>query len=366
MVIVCAALSGWERMGCFAATGASMPLTVHFLNVGHGDCTMIELPSGRLMMIDINNSTSLPDDDVDALAEAQGMSPTLFKIMRLAEGGRASWEEYYRSMLVDPFDYYQEHFAGRSIFRYVQTHPDMDHMSGLHRFFWQEKVPLSNFWDVAHDKTFTEDQFKGTRFSYHDWLVYENLRIGQGPDAGEKHKVIKNLRGDQGQYWQDDEVEILSPTTELVDDCDDRKGYNNCSYVLKINHAGRSIILPGDAEAASWNSMLEALGEDALKCDLLKASHHGRKSGYHEAAVTTMAPSIVICSVGKKPSTDASSEYARIADSVLSTRYHGTITATIEDDGEMTVASCKGEEIASLPSMTARTTANWWAARLAN
>jgi len=33
-----------------------MPLVLHFLNVGHGDCTFIELPSGRLMMIDINNS----------------------------------------------------------------------------------------------------------------------------------------------------------------------------------------------------------------------------------------------------------------------------------------------------------------------
>jgi hypothetical protein len=31
-------------------------LRVHFLNVGHGDCTIISHPSGRLTMIDINNS----------------------------------------------------------------------------------------------------------------------------------------------------------------------------------------------------------------------------------------------------------------------------------------------------------------------
>jgi hypothetical protein len=41
---------------------------LHFLNVGHGDCTFIDLPSGRLMMIDINNSKSLPEGDVIALA----------------------------------------------------------------------------------------------------------------------------------------------------------------------------------------------------------------------------------------------------------------------------------------------------------
>ncbi|WP_052711011.1 hypothetical protein [Pseudofrankia sp. DC12] len=329
-----------------------MPLTVHFLNVGHGDCTMIDLPSGRLMMIDINNSKSLPDDDVDALAEARGMSPWIFKSVRLAEGGRASWEEHYRSMLVDPFDYYQEHFAGRSIFRYVQTHPDMDHMSGLHRFFWQEKVTLENFWDVAHGKTFTENDFKGPRFSYDDWLAYTALRGGRGPDN--KQQVIHNLRGAQAQYWLEDKITILSPTASLVDGCDDKEGYNDCSYVLKITHGGRSIILPGDAEAASWDSMLEELGEDALKCDLLKASHHGRKSGYHETAVKAMDPRIVLCSVGKKPSTDASEEYGRVADSVLSTRYHGTIKAIIEDNGRVTVTNCDGEEIATLPAIVGR------------
>lgn len=31
-------------------------MRVWFLNVGHGDCTIIEHPSGRLTMIDINNS----------------------------------------------------------------------------------------------------------------------------------------------------------------------------------------------------------------------------------------------------------------------------------------------------------------------
>jgi hypothetical protein len=25
-----------------------IPLTIHFLNVGHGDCTVVEYPSGRI------------------------------------------------------------------------------------------------------------------------------------------------------------------------------------------------------------------------------------------------------------------------------------------------------------------------------
>ena len=30
-------------------------MKIHFLNVGHGDCTIIEHDSGRITMIDINN-----------------------------------------------------------------------------------------------------------------------------------------------------------------------------------------------------------------------------------------------------------------------------------------------------------------------
>lgn len=56
-----------------------MAIEIHFLNVGHGDCTLIEHESERLTMIDINNSKSLPDLDEEALAEAKGLSVYQFK-----------------------------------------------------------------------------------------------------------------------------------------------------------------------------------------------------------------------------------------------------------------------------------------------
>jgi competence protein ComEC len=320
-----------------------MPLKLHFLNVGHGDCTFVELPSGRLMMVDINNSKSLPETDVAALASRQGLSVYDFRYRSLFKGER-SWEAYYKSLLVDPTDYYRQHFSVRSVFRYIQTHPDMDHMSGLHRFFWQERVPLENFWDVGHEKELNEEDFANSPYSWQDWLVYSLLRLGRGPDNSE-HKVIKNLRGAEGQYWTDDNIEVLSPSKELIDDCNACDEFNDCSYVLKINYGSRSVILPGDAEAAAWSSMLDDLKPDTLSCDALKAAHHGRESGYHEDAVDAMSPEIVICSVGEKPSTDASDEYKSHGAKVFSTRYHGTITVTIWHDRDVWVDNYKGERI---------------------
>lgn len=322
-------------------------LTLHFLNVGHGDCTFVELPSGRLMMIDINNSKSLPGEDVEALAERQGLSLANFMSKPKDIFEARSWEEYYRSLLVDPYGYYQKHFSGRSIFRYIQTHPDMDHMGGLHRFFWQEEIPLENFWDVSHGKEQDKEKFEHSPHAYEDWLVYKLLRAGKGPNNN-KHKVIMNLRGARGQFWTEDCIEVLSPTNELINACDVDGEYNDCSYVLKIAYAGRTVILPGDAEGPAWESMLAAFSAGDLKCDVLKASHHGRDSGYHKEAVTAMSPDIVICSVGKKPETDASQKYANQGAQVLSTRYNGTITMSIKENGKVVVRDHAQEKIAKL------------------
>jgi competence protein ComEC len=74
----------------------------------------------------------------------------------------------------------------------------------------------------------------------------------------------------------------------------------------------------------------------------------GAKIGHNEDAVKAMSPDVVICSVGEKPSTDASDQYASHGADLLSTRFHGTITVTIKDNGKVVVANRKGEQIAKL------------------
>jgi competence protein ComEC len=46
-------------------------LRVHFLNVGHGDCTIVSHPSGRLTMIDINNSQNYDDESFQELLKEE-------------------------------------------------------------------------------------------------------------------------------------------------------------------------------------------------------------------------------------------------------------------------------------------------------
>jgi beta-lactamase superfamily II metal-dependent hydrolase len=211
---------------------------IHFLNVGHGDCTIIEHPSGRLTMIDVNNSKALPEDDEVALAEAKGLSLAQF---RAGTSLTRSWEEYYQSLLVDPREYWRTNFPGRPMFRYIQTHPDMDHLSGLASMFWGEKVVLENFWDVDHAKEKTESDFDHGPNDWNDWLAYVALRGGRHGASG-THKVLNLTRGDTAKFWTEDGLTVLGPTQDLIDYCGRIDNYNNCSYVLRLDYGGRRVI----------------------------------------------------------------------------------------------------------------------------
>ena len=151
--------------------------------------------------------------------------------------------------------------------------------------------------------------------------------------------------------WTEDGLTILGPTQDLIDYCDRIEHWNNSSYVLRLDYGGRRVILPGDAEKPAWDSIEADLDDADLACDILKAAHHGRESGYSETAVDAMDPDFVICSVGKKPSTDASDEYRRHGAIVLSTRHNGTIIVQIWADGEIWIEDHNGERLHSLPPL---------------
>jgi competence protein ComEC len=97
-------------------------------------------------------------------------------------------------------------------------------------------------------------------------------------------------------------------------------------------HAGTSALLAGDAEEEAWNAM-EAFYRDYLQSDFMRASHHGRDSGYHLDSLQRIKPRAVVVSVGRKPPTDASRKYCAQCKFVMSTRYYGNIELQIDDAG---------------------------------
>jgi hypothetical protein len=205
-------------------------------------------------------------------------------------------------------------------------------MRGLKSLY--EHVGFANFWDTNNTKPTPNYRSDADR---DDWEFYQSLRNGNLVLTPKKYLRGTSLfafgKDEDGQPGGDS-IEILSPTSELVGACNTAEKSNDLSLVLRIHHAGKTVLLPGDAEALAWDGMLDFYGK-RLKSDFLKASHHGRDSGYHLDALKLIDPLWTFVSVGKKSDTDASNKYRQqTGRRVLSTRYHGNIELQIQDNGK--------------------------------
>lgn len=351
-------------------------LRVHFLNVGHGDCTIIKHPSGRLTMIDINNSQQFDSETfLEELREERrkielhahsarslanvgvagdfgsglgniGAGSNLFAAFGIAPAqtllgglgsvgilgsnvGFAEVEARAKQELTDPIAWLMKNYPRERVWRYIQSHPDLDHMRGLKRL--AENIGFDNFWDTQHTKE--TPTFRSGTADKDDWDFYQDLRarkVSRYFTRGDAHfAYAKDENGMPGG----DGIEILSPDAAVLGAANTAKNSNDVSVVLRVNHAGRSVMLPGDVEELAWDHMVQNYGA-RLKSDFLKASHHGRDSGYHQKALSLISPILTVISVGLKPDTDASNKYRQqTGHRVPSTRYHGNIELRIADDG---------------------------------
>lgn len=316
------------------------PLKIHFLNVGHGDCTIVQFPSGRVAMIDINDSGILDSDTEDELgSKLDTLGPPIYRALGLAfpQALRAKLDDYLRTKLDDPVEYFISNF-GKDIFRYIQSHPDMDHMSGLARLLGSG-VLIWNFWDTAHNVE-KESQWEQGKFDERDWNVYQELRASP--------KARKYVGGDKLQYFIDDGITIVHPEKHTSDASDP----NDVSYVLLITHGECRILLGGDAPAKMWEDIHERSTKSQRgyqRINLFKAPHHGRKSGYHWPFVKALNADMTIVSVGdlaaEHDAADSYEKYSKFG--CYTTREHGTLIASCWPTGQVFVNDKSGKLVAS-------------------
>jgi competence protein ComEC len=323
-----------------------MPLVAHFLNVGRGDCTIIEFPSGRVGVIDIDNLRLLdPETEREVLEEyheSLGIRLLFLEQAQKFQIDRKFLEDMAKK-LTDPLAYYNTHIGQtRDIFRFIITHPDMDHMTGLCRMSQDANKSIVNFWHTGlHDFNLgdtTPEEWATCPYDKADWDTYKRLRASTSSSP----TSLQRYRGQTGDFWTEDGVEIWAPTPELEKLAVGKEQSNIISMVLKISYKGWSFIMGGDATAdETWPAIYPDTNMQGRI--VLKASHHGRKTGYHQPSIKEMAPWLTITSVGEKEH-DATEHYRRYSDHTVSLRKSGDIALTIDDNGKLwyppNVAEC--------------------------
>lgn len=267
-------------------------LKVHFLNVGKGNCVVIKFPSGRLTLVDIDNSRI--DDENETLQ--------------------------------DPIEFLDTHYPNESVFRFILTHPDMDHMSGLHEL--SNKRTIVNFWDIEHSKEVDLNAMGLGGYSKNDWLAYEKLRKSESEPM-----ALKLLHSTEAKsYWKDDRITVISPSPKMIKLADETEEYNHGSYVLMIEHEGIKILLGGDATKEAWRQILANHGTDALKANVFLAPHHGSPANIEKDVFKHIAPQYVVVSDHIGHSYDYSFYNSLATEQVYSTKHFGNIDVVVSKD----------------------------------
>lgn len=240
--------------------------TVHYLNVKQGDCSMIKHRSGRISVLDVCS------------ARIEAPLIAALKSIRLKEAekgihGNFNQKEYP----VNPIEYMKERGL-TSVFRFILTGPDMDHMDGIKDFF--SALAPANFWDT--DNNAKKDFPAGAPYRFEDWQFYKSVR-DSNPQAHPKRLAL--LSGAKGSHYNQDEngqgggdgLHVLAPTADLLRLGNECGEHNDCSYVILYKTGGYSVVFAGDSHDNTWEHVLNA-HQDVREIDLLIAPHHGRGS----------------------------------------------------------------------------------------
>jgi competence protein ComEC len=220
-------------------------LRVSFVDVGQGDATLIDLPDGRLMLIDAGGA---PHGGPDPGAQA------LVPLLRARRRER-----------IDVV---------------VLTHPHPDHYGGLGALL--DAFPIGELWDSG--QSVAEAERSST--AQQALALVERAR-----HKGTRVRLPEELCG-KAHAFGSARVEVLWPCPAYD------PGYeaNDNSLVLRLEYGARRLLFTGDIEAHAEAAL--AAGSAELRADVLKVAHHGSRTSSNAEVLAAIAPRLAFISAG--------------------------------------------------------------------
>jgi len=280
-----------------------MTTYVHFLDVGQGNMTLLELDDGKKFLYDCN----VTNDNADRV-----------------------------------FAYLEQEIGkGTAIDVFICSHRDADHIRGIKRV--HKKFPVKQVWDngvAATDPDTTECR------------EYMDLR---------RSVIFKEVESCKRYDYGDTRLRIMNSKDENLPD-----DVNAQSIVIKVVHRDEdrnlaSVLLTGDTDAATWKDIRKNYTDDDLSCSLLLASHHGSityfddpadTSYYYTSHLKAKAPEMTIISVGDNgyghPDEKALKFYEKYSsgssqgNKIYRTDEQGHMRVKLKDEGGWTLRKEKG------------------------
>jgi len=215
-------------------------LKVNFINVGEGDCILIEAPNKIDILIDGGGT---PQSDFDV--------------------GSKTVIPYLRRKGIDEIDLL------------ILTHPHLDHLEGLLPVLKELKV------DMVLDSGLNCDSSEYKEFIA---LIQKKGIAYHKAKAGDNFIFSNNL-----------EIFLLNPLYDS--DFYEESDFNNASIVVKLFYKNADFLFTGDIEEAAEKKLL--VWQNILQSDILKVGHHGSATSTNLEFLDKVDPSIAVITVGK-------------------------------------------------------------------
>jgi competence protein ComEC len=276
---------------CFALIGGAIrssndELNVTFLAVGHGGCTVIETPDGRTLLYDAG---ALGGPDVTR----RHIAPYLWW------RGKTKIDELFLS------------------------HADLDHFNGVVELLERFEVGL-----ITLTPSFSQKELPGVR---HTLAEIERRKV-----------PARIVRSGEILTAGDVTLEVLHPPEKGPEGNE-----NTRSLVLKLHHAGHTILLTGDLEGAGMNRVVSRRTEPV---DVLMAPHHGSKTANTPSLAEWAKPTLVVSCEGPPLGAMAPrpDPYTPIGATVWGTYPHGAVIIRSGRNG-LTAETYKTKQKLNLP-----------------
>jgi competence protein ComEC len=249
------------------------PLTITFLDVGQGDCTVIQTPENKVIVIDTGG----------------------LKLNRHS----GTIDRYSATRTLMPFLTY---IGKNSIDVLITTHYDLDHIGGL--------FPLLKYKNIDH--------------------YIDNGRLAKTPPVIQRlvhdhistHTPITSPR--RLALETDTSLTFLMPIEGVMFD-----SKNNNSVVILLEHQDLKVLFTGDLESEAEQRLVDYYASQ-LDADVFKLGHHGSNTSSTLTLLEDVTPQIGIVSAGQynrygHPHPDVLSRFKRLGIPLYRTDTQGAI-----------------------------------------
>ncbi len=267
---------------------------VHFINVGQGDCTFIQLPDGKNLMIDTGPENSI--DNVESYLKILGLNKR------------------------DKIDYL------------ILTHTDSDHIGNASKIINNYKIE-----NIYIPKVYSNYEIENNLNFYDYNLVTSKLWYQTSKTI---HENVNNIN----YSFKDMVIESVEYNYSLIFYTplnDKESNSNDYSPIIMLNYNHNKFMFVGDVSSKAESEFLEyyndILNLGYFDVDVLKVSHHGSKNSTTQQFLNVVKPEKAIISCGKEnnynhPNNETINNLVNYGCDVFRTDVSGSIVCSAKND----------------------------------